>query len=102
MISNIPLRINITAIEAKNKLVTFDTVLLPACSKNRSIGEAIKKTTPTIRIFAIKAKAVIIIPYSLTNKTEVVRTAGLVINGTPIGTAPKVEGKQHDEEQNRT
>jgi len=84
----IPLRTIITPIAAKSRLVILDIVLEPVLPMVRSMNGAMKKTAPAIKILVIMAEDVINKLCSLIKSMDVVKTAGPVISGTPIGTAP--------------
>jgi len=84
----IPRRMIITPIAARSRLVILDTVLEPVFPIIRLISGAMKNMAPAIKILVIIAKDVINKLCSLIKSMDVVNTAGPVISGTPMGTAP--------------
>lgn len=87
-----PRRTNITAIAANNKLAIFDTVRTPARPSRTAIASPNRKTKPAIPIFTSTANPVNHRPCACPSRMHVVNTAGPVIKGTPIGTAPTLPG----------
>ena len=84
----IPLRIIITAIAAKSRLVILDIVFEPVLPRTRLINGDERKIPPAIKILIIIARDVMTKVCSLIRSIDVVNTAGPVISGTPMGTAP--------------
>jgi hypothetical protein len=72
-------------------LATFDTVFEPVFPMRAVIGAAKPKTNPAKAILRTTAPVVISLPCVLARRIQVVSTAGPVINGIPIGTAPRLD-----------
>ena len=84
-----PFLSSITAIDAKKRLAILDKVLVPAFPRKLEMGVEKLKIMTARKTFMSIAIAVGKIPYEFTRITDVVSTAGPVIRGTPIGTAPR-------------
>ena len=85
-----PLLISMMAMAAKNRLVTLEIVLVPVRPSSLVIGLANQKMIPAKAMLLMAAAAVIILPWVLASRMHVARTAGPVINGTPMGTEPRL------------
>jgi hypothetical protein len=86
-----PLRIIMTAIPARNNAATFATALAPALPRRLVIRFACVNTTQTITMLASSEAMAHTYPYEVTRIMIVVRAAGPMISGMPIGTTPSVD-----------
>jgi hypothetical protein len=88
--SVIPFRTNMTAMAANSRLATLESVFAPVRPMARVMDSEDTKTSPASAILATTAAAVSSLPWIPASRRHVVSTAGPLISGTPIGTAPRL------------